>query len=259
MSDVDLSRLLRDVADRRLAPENALELLVSQGSVPHTLLTPNGEVRVDLDRQRRCRFPEVVYGPGKTPETIVEVFRCQRERGQASLATRVTAEQAGAVSACFPEAAWNHRAGTVRLGGASTSQRIGHVSIVTAGTSDLPVAEEAAETLLWAGVGCEIVTDCGVAGPHRLLEQLPRLERADVVIVVAGMEGALPSVVGGWVDCPVVAVPTSVGYGASFQGLAALLGMLNSCAANVTVVNIDAGFKAAYLAALITHRRWEGK
>lgn len=257
MSDADLSQLLRDLVERRVTPESALALIAArEKSLRSAALTPNGEVRVDLDRERRCRFPEVVYGPGKSAETIAEVFRVQQDRRQSSLATRVTAEQADAVVALFPDAAWNRRAGTIRLQ-AAVRPRVGHVCVVTAGTSDLPVAEEAAETLLWAGVGCEIITDCGVAGPQRLLEQLPRIEGADVAIVVAGMEGALPSVVGGWVDCPVVAVPTSVGYGASFQGLAALLGMLNSCAANVTVVNIDAGFKAGYLAALIAHRRWE--
>ncbi len=261
MPDDDLSRLLRDVADRRVAPDVALERLTTLRNERSSLLTPNGEARVDLDRQRRCRFPEVVYGPGKTPETILEVFRCQQERGQPSLATRVSPEQAAAVAALFPDASWNRRAGTIRLAAASgpASSRVGHICVLMAGTSDLPVAEEAAETLQWAGVGCEVITDCGVAGPQRLLEQLPRLEGADVVIVVAGMEGALPSVVGGWVDCPVIAVPTSVGYGASFQGLTALLGMLNSCASNVTVVNIDAGFKAGYLAALIARRRWEGR
>ncbi len=125
---------------------------------------------------------------------------------------------------------------------------------MTAGTSDLPVAEEARETLLWMGVRTTMIFDVGVAGPHRLLEQLPKLVDADAVVVIAGMEGALPSVVGGHVSCPVIAVPTSVGYGASLGGFAALLGMLNSCAANVTVVNIDAGFKGAYVAGLIASR-----
>ena len=123
--------------------------------------------------------------------------------------------------------------------------------IVTAGTSDLPVAEEARETALWTGAAVEMVQDVGVAGPHRLAAKLPLLETADAIVVVAGMEGALPSVVGGYVACPVIAVPTSVGYGASFGGIAALLGMLNSCAANVSVVNIDAGFKGGYVAGLI--------
>jgi NCAIR mutase (PurE)-related protein len=130
------------------------------------------------------------------------------------------------------------------------------VAIVTAGTSDLPVAEEARETALWTGAQVTMVQDVGVAGPHRLQANLGPLREADAVVVVAGMEGALPSVVGGHVSCPVIAVPTSVGYGASFGGLAALLGMLNSCAANVTVVNIDAGFKGGYIAGLIARNAW---
>jgi NCAIR mutase (PurE)-related protein len=128
------------------------------------------------------------------------------------------------------------------------------VAVVTAGTSDLPVAEEARETLDWMGVSVCMIHDCGVAGPQRLPRHLTALRSADAIVVVAGMEGALPSVVGGYVDCPVVAVPTSVGYGASFGGIAALLGMLNSCASNVTVVNIDAGFKAGYVAGMIAQR-----
>jgi NCAIR mutase (PurE)-related protein len=132
---------------------------------------------------------------------------------------------------------------------------LGRVAVVTAGTSDMPVAEEVRETVEWMGVGCELIVDVGVAGPYRLQEALPRIVGADVVVVVAGMEAALASVVGGHVDCPVIAVPTSVGYGASFGGIAALLGMLNSCAANVSVVNIDAGFKAGYIAGMIARGR----
>ena len=131
---------------------------------------------------------------------------------------------------------------------------VGRVVVVTAGTSDLPVAEEAVETLKWTGVDVELIQDVGVAGPQRLQAKLPRLQDADAIVVVAGMEGALPSVVGGYVSAPIVAVPTSVGYGAAFGGLAALLGMMNSCASNVTVVNIDAGFKAGYVAGLISKR-----
>jgi NCAIR mutase (PurE)-related protein len=134
-------------------------------------------------------------------------------------------------------------------------QAIGHVAVITAGTSDLPVAEEARETLEWMGVRATMVHDVGVAGPHRLPERLAQFEGADALVVVAGMEGALPSVVGGYVPCPVFAVPTSVGYGANLGGLAALLAMLNSCASNVAVVNIDAGFKAGYLAGLVATRR----
>lgn len=255
MADEDLQRILDGVAAGSIPPLEAAGILlplIGGG----TVLTGNGEVRVDLDRERRCRFPEVVYGPGKSPETIVEIFRCQQARGQTSLATRVSETQSRVLMEQFPQAIANVRAKTVRLLDEETVP-IGKVIVLTAGTSDLPVAEEALETLAWTGVGHELITDCGVAGPQRLLQQIPRLQSADVLIVVAGMEGTLPSVVGGWTDCPVIAVPTSVGYGTSFQGLTALLGMLNSCAANVAVVNIDAGFKAGYLAGLMTHRVYD--
>lgn len=209
-------------------------------------------VQLDLDRQARCGFPEVIFAEGKSVQTVVEVFSRLQEAGQEALATRVSPEQARQVVASFPEAVYNAVARTVRLPWEAPA--VGRVPVVTAGTSDRPVAEEALETLRWMHCGCELIVDVGVAGPKRVLAQLPRLEGADAVVVVAGMEGALPSVVGGWVDCPVFAVPTSVGYGASFGGLAALLGMLNSCAANVAVVNIDAGFKAGYLAGMIARR-----
>ena len=209
---------------------------------------------VDLDRKRRCGFPEVIFGEGKTPQAMVEIFRVLDQHGEDCLATRVSEPQAESLLAHFPRAKHNPLGRTVRLMNAESDQTTGRVVVVTAGTSDRPVAEEAIETLHWMRCGVEVIVDVGVAGPHRLLEQAHRLEEADAIVVVAGMEGALPSVVGGHVDCPVIAVPTSVGYGASFQGVAALLGMLNSCASNVTVVNIDAGFKGAYVAGLIARR-----
>lgn len=208
-------------------------------------------VQVDLDRQRRCGFPEVIYAEGKSAQTVVDIFARLVEAEQDCLATRVSPEQAHWLLESFPEATYHPDARTVRLTHEEPAK--GHVLVVTAGTSDRPVADEALETLRWMHCGCELIVDVGVAGPRRLLAQLSQFEGADAVIVVAGMEGALPSVVGGWVDCPVIAVPTSVGYGASLGGLTALLGMLNSCAANVTVVNIDAGFKAGYIAGLIAH------
>jgi NCAIR mutase (PurE)-related protein len=186
----------------------------------------------------------------------VEIFERQRDQGQRCFATRVSVEQASAVRARFPDIIENETARTLRIG--SPSDVRGKVVVVTAGTSDRPVAEEALETLRWMGCETDLIVDVGVAGPHRLPAQLPRLETADAIVVVAGMEGALPSVVGGWVACPVIAVPTSIGYGASFNGLAALLGMLNSCASNVTVVNIDAGFKAGYVAGLIARAERRG-
>lgn len=230
------------------------ELLgVLAGTEGVTSLT--GATRVDLDRARRCGHPEVIFAQGKTTAELCEIVSRQVAAGQDVLATRVSAEQAEAVLAREAGAVWNTSGRTLRLMRQDADVRnAGRVVVLTAGTSDRPVADEALETLAWMRVEAELITDVGVAGPWRLLEQLPRLERADAVIVIAGMEGALPSVVGGWCRCPVIAVPTSVGYGAAFGGLTALLGMLNSCAANVTVVNIDAGFKAGYVAGLIARR-----
>jgi len=215
------------------------------------------EVSLDLDRQRRCGFPEVVYGEGKQPQTVVEIVRRTLFESFPALVTRVTDEQAALLTAEFPEGIYNSLARTFRIVVAEapgvSSRQYGRVAVVTAGTTDRVVAEEACETLAWMGVPTEFIADVGVAGPQRLLEHLDVLRAMDAVIVVAGLEGALPSVVGGHLDCPIIAVPTSVGYGASFGGVAALLGMLNSCASNVTVVNIDAGFKAAYVAGMIVH------
>ncbi len=224
-----------------------------------------GEAQIDLDRHRRCGFPEVVFAEGKTVAVMEKIFQAQIAHGGDVLATRMAAEQAAELLVKFPQARYNPVGRTFRIpqGAAAEaggqSPALGRVVIVTAGTSDLPVAEEARETALWTGAAVEMVQDVGVAGPHRLAARLPLLEAADAIVVVAGMEGALPSVVGGYVSCPVIAVPTSVGYGASFGGIAALLGMLNSCAANVTVVNIDAGFKGGYVAGLIAKNAARGR
>ncbi len=210
-------------------------------------------VTLDTDRRHRCGYPEVIYGEGKPTETIAAIVAAQLERGEESLATRVDKSTAVELLGRFPTAKHNTTARTLRVA-PSDSKRpepAGSVAVITAGTTDLPVAEEAAETLDWMGVGVTRVNDVGVAGPHRLKERLAEFESADAIVVVAGMEGALPSVVGGYVGCPVIAVPTSVGYGANLGGVAALLSMLNSCASNVAVVNIDAGFKGGYLAGLI--------
>lgn len=223
---------------------------IAQPSEPAT-----PDVALDLERADRCGFPEVVYGPGKPSETIAAIFARQQQAGQSSLATRLDFHQLNHLRAAFPHAIINEIGRTARLAApAPAVPPTGFVAVLTAGTTDRPVAEEAAETLRWMNVGIELIFDVGVAGPQRLLAAKPRFEQADAVVVAAGMEGALPSVVGGHVPCPVIAVPTSVGYGAAFGGVAALLGMLNSCAANVTVVNIDAGFKAGYLAGLIARR-----
>jgi NCAIR mutase (PurE)-related protein len=219
-----------------------------------------GEVQLDLDRAQRCGYPEAVFAEGKSVATLGKVFRRLLQAGMPVLATRVAADAATQLVAEFPKARFNAVARTLRIdveprrdGG----RRCGRVAILTAGTTDLAVAEEARETAEWMGAEVTLIQDVGVAGPQRLQARLPEFQHADAIVVVAGMEGALPSVVGGHVACPVIAVPTSVGYGASFGGIAALLGMLNSCAANVTVVNIDAGFKGGYLAALIANAKYK--
>lgn len=210
-----------------------------------------GFARVDLDRRRRNGFPEVIFGPGKTPDEVVRIAAVLLEREPVVLATRISREQFEAVAAEFPTAVFHQRARCLTIEREPLPKRPRAVGVVAAGTSDLPVAEEAAVTLEIFGNRVERVYDAGVAGLHRLLVETDRLRECAALIVVAGMEGALPSVVAGLVDKPVIAVPTSIGYGASFGGLAALLGMLNSCGSGVTVVNIDNGFGAAYAAATI--------
>jgi pyridinium-3,5-biscarboxylic acid mononucleotide synthase len=233
----------------------------------HPGIADVGEAQLDLDRGRRCGFPEVVFAPGKTTAALEKIFRTLMGHGVDVLATRVAPEQAAELALKFPSGAYNPLGRTFRVPLSGKDVVVqdraavagGRVAVVTAGTSDLPVAEEARETALWTGAQVNLIQDVGVAGPHRLAANLGLLQGADAVVVVAGMEGALPSVVGGHVDCPVIAVPTSIGYGASFGGLAALLGMLNSCAANVTVVNIDAGFKGGYIAGLIARNASRGR
>lgn len=213
-----------------------------------------GVAQLDLDRARRCGYPEIVFGQGKTVAALKAIFESLLANGVSALATRVNADQARELTPHFLGAVYNPVGRTFRVPLESAPDRAGdrgHVGIITAGTSDLPVAEECRETAEWMGARVTMVHDVGVAGPHRLPARLPDVAGADAIVVIAGMEGALPSVVGGYVDCPVIAVPTSVGYGANLGGVAALLSMLNSCAANVAVVNIDAGFKGAYVASLI--------
>lgn len=209
---------------------------------------------IDHHRAIRQGFPEVVFGAGKTVEQITAIADRLAARGDGFLVTRLSLEGRTALGERFPGAVVNHVARTVRLAGeGEVPTGEGTILIVTAGTSDLPVAEEASETALAMGNTVARLTDVGVAGIHRLLARGEELRRARVVIVVAGMDGALPSVVGGLVRAPVIAVPTSVGYGAAFGGVAPLLTALNSCAAGVTVVNIDNGFGAAAAASRITH------
>lgn len=249
---------LEQLAKQLLAGELPLDQFVQTVAQPKS--AQFGEVTLDLDRARRCGFPEVVYGEGKSVDTLKRIFHRLLDAGISVLATRINGDKAAELMEEFPPGQYNAMARTFRVphpdgDTAAAEGSMGQVALVTAGSSDLPVAEEARETLDWMGISVAMIHDVGVAGPHRLPAHLDKLQGADAVVVVAGMEGALPSVVGGYVDCPVVAVPTSVGYGASFGGVAAMLGMLNSCASNVTVVNIDAGFKGAYVAGLIASKR----
>ncbi len=245
MNPQDLERLLERLARGETTVTAALAAL---RTLPFESLP---EATVDHHRALRRGFPEVVYGAGKTPEQVVAIARAIASRGQTVLVTRAAAEAAAAVCAAFPAAEHDPLARTVLLRGGDLVPLPGLVLVVAAGTSDLPVAAEAEVTARALGCTVERLTDVGVAGLHRLLAAQDRLRAATVIIAVAGMEGALPSVIGGLTACPVIGVPTSVGYGASAGGFAALLGMLSSCASGITVVNIDNGFGAGYAAALV--------
>jgi pyridinium-3,5-biscarboxylic acid mononucleotide synthase len=214
-----------------------------------------GYARLDLERPERCGLHEAVFCPGKTPRQIADILRTLRDKERHALATRADEELFRAVSVDLPDAVYHPAARCITLDAGPLPRPTGRVAVVTAGTSDIPVAEEACLAAERLGARVERVYDVGVAGLHRLLGRLNLLRRARVVIVAAGMDGALPSVVGGLVACPVIAVPTSVGYGAHFGGIAALLTMLNSCAAGVMAVNIDNGFGAGVAAALINRHR----
>jgi len=250
MDSHELNHLLTAVASGELSVADATLRIRTQPYVD-----TGGFAKVDLHRRVRCGFPEVIFGQGKTAAQIEAILRTLVENGQGGLATRVDPAAAAHLRSVFPEGQHNELGRTFRIvGPAQEEEKVGRVIVVTAGTSDLPVAEEARVTAEAWNCDVTLVADVGVAGLHRLLHQLPRFGNADALVVVAGMEGALPSVVGGLVDCPVIAVPTSIGYGAHFHGLAALPGMLNSCASNVVVVNIDAGFNGGHIAGLIARR-----
>ena len=272
-----LADLITGVASGRVAATDAINRLLQSAAIESGPTAPSDPspsgVTLDLDRQQRCGFPEVIYGAGKPAELIVRIIREQQAAEQASLATRVDPQTAAMVTQRIPSARFNPVAKTISVGPAGDtppqplrslsngpadhrqgiSQRAvpPHVAVITAGSTDAPVAEEAIETLHWMGIAYRSFNDIGVAGPARLLAAVPQLRQASAAIVIAGMEGALPAAVGGHLSVPVFAVPTSVGYGATLGGLTPLLGMLSSCASNVAVVNIDAGFKAAYLSALV--------
>ena len=241
----DLKQILKKVEAGELSAAAALKAF--SAAAEHDL----GFARVDTDRLRRRGMPEVIYCPGKTPGQIIEIMKALRARGQDALATRATMEQYEAVRAAIPRAAYNAAARIITLDVARRPKLVGLIAVISAGTSDIPVAEEAALTAERMGARVERVFDVGVAGLHRLVKHLPLLRSARAVVVVAGMEGALPSVVGGLIDKPLIAVPTSIGYGTGFKGLAALLSMLNSCVPGITVVNIDNGFGAGAAAAMI--------
>jgi pyridinium-3,5-biscarboxylic acid mononucleotide synthase len=245
METAALRTLLEEVRDSHLSPDQAMDRL------RHLPFEDLGFAKIDHHRPLRVGMPEVIYSAGKTPEQVAEIFMRMAERGSNVLATRANEPKFEAVHARVPRAEFHPLSGCIVLRGNLEKRRRGLVLVICAGTSDIPVAEEAAVTAELMGNEVEQLCDVGVAGLHRLLAHRDILTRARVLIVCAGMEGALPSVVAGLVAAPVICVPTSVGYGASFGGLAALLGMLNSCSPNTAVVNIDNGFGAAYLASMI--------
>ena len=245
MDSQQLQQLLEQVRDGQTAVGDALHELKM---LPFEDL---GYAKVDHHRAVRHGMPEVIFGKGKTPDQVAGIADALLKKSSNLLLTRATPEMAERVGALAPETEHFPASGVVRVWRDRSLRGKGKIAVLCAGTSDLPVMEEAQLTAEVMGNEVDAICDVGVAGIHRLLHQRERLFQARVAIVCAGMEGALPSVVGGLVSCPVIAVPTSIGYGASFHGLAALLGMLNSCASNVTVVNIDNGFGAGYVASLI--------
>jgi len=245
MDAAAIRRLLEEFRDHRLTPEQCVERL---RTLP---FEDAGIAKIDHHRQLRLGLPEVIYAAGKTPADTAEIFHRMVAHGGNVLATRATAEHAAAVRQRIADVKYNERARTISLIQDATERGKGSIAVLCAGTSDLGVAEEAVETARLMGNRVELLADVGIAGLHRLFAHQQVLTSARVFIVCAGMEGALPSVVAGLVCGPVIAVPTSVGYGASFGGVTALLAMMNSCAPNVTVVNIDNGFGAGYVASII--------
>lgn len=245
MNSKSILRLLQQVRKGELSPDEAVDRL------RHLPFEELGFAKVDHHRALRTGMPEVIFGQGKSPAQVAGIFLSLAKHGGTVLATRADKKQFAAVRKKVRGAEYSESARAIVLRRDETTYGKGIIAVVSAGTSDIPVAEEAVVTAEVMGNQVERLYDVGVAGIHRLLANRDTLIRARVVIVCAGMEGALPSVVGGLVGAPVIAVPTSVGYGAAFQGLAALLGMMNSCASNVSVVNIDNGFGAGYVASLI--------
>jgi NCAIR mutase (PurE)-related protein len=250
MSNSEIERLLRAYKRGEMETSEAARLI---NDLQYEEI---GYARVDHARATRQGFPEVVFGAGKTRSQVVGIVERLAARAPNLLVTRTDEGTFGEVRNVVTDAEWHESARMIRIRREKTDVGLGEIIIVTAGTSDIPVAEEAALTAETMGNRVRRIWDAGVSGIHRILSERELLRRSRVIVVAAGMEGALPSVVGGLVSVPVIAVPTSIGYGASFGGVAALLGMLNSCASNVTVVNIDNGFGAGFVASLI-NRRWD--
>ncbi len=249
MEKKKLKKLLTDLRDKKLSVDKAMDKLKD---LPFEDI---GVANIDHHRELRRGAPEVIFGEGKKTEDIIEIMKRMHRNDERILVTRLSDEKAGKILRKFPESTYHERSKALTLSKKPVEiTGRGIILVICAGTSDIPVAEEAAVTAGFMGNEVELINDVGVSGLHRLLARKEALEKAEVLIVVAGMEGALPSVVGGLVDKPVIAVPTSVGYGASFGGIAALLGMLNSCASGVTVVNIDNGFGAGYAASVINRK-----
>ena len=237
--------MLDQLSSGEISTEQALEKL---SDLPFKDL---GHTKIDNHRELRTGYPEVIFCEGKTPEQVGSIMEYMTTQKVNVLGTRASKEHYEAVKAKLPEAEYNELGRCITLKQAKTEMTKTYIAVLTAGTSDLPVAEEAAVTASIFGNQVKRFFDVGVAGIHRLYSSMEEIRAARVIIVIAGMEGALPSIVGGMVDKPIIAVPTSIGYGASFNGLAALLGMLTSCASGVSVVNIDNGFGAAYMASMI--------
>jgi len=245
MNIKEVEKLLTDVKTGKTSVDDALEVL---RNFPYTDL---GFARIDHHREIRTGYPEIVYCAGKTVEQVKEIFRVMSERENNAVGTRASQEMYDAVKSIIPEAVYYKVARIISVQKKKPQTPDSLIAVITAGTSDMPVAEEAAVTAELLGNNVIRIYDAGVAGIHRLVDKSPEIRKCKVVIVIAGMEGALASVVGGLVDKPVIAVPTSVGYGANFGGISALLAMLTSCSSGVTVVNIDNGFGAAFSASMI--------
>lgn len=245
MTPEEIQKILREVSEGRLTPDEAYLAL---RDMPYRDL---GFAKIDHHREMRTGYPEVIFCSGKTVKQVQVIIQEMLVHDNNILATRATPEMFEAVRQICPEASYHPMARTITIKKKQPETPPTYIAVVTAGTSDIPVAEEAAITAEIFGNRVERVFDVGVAGIHRLVENLPRIRDARVVVVIAGMEGALPSIVGGLIARPIIAVPTSIGYGANFHGLSALLGMLTSCASGVAVVNIDNGFGAGYFASMV--------